>query len=141
MPPLARLLERVVGRWVRVYSRRWFFPEHSFNRRHNVLRTAREDDLCAWRVGMDDVENAIEPDSGFFRCREIHSILSVDVAADGHAIVLGSLQLRHQPCVPSFIVREHEGGRLEPERTEFLLDGGRDLLVLAESEDAPTRVP
>jgi hypothetical protein len=36
-------------------------------------------------------------------------------------------------------VCEHEGGRLEPERTKFLLDGGRDLRMFAEPEDAPTR--
>ena len=59
--------------------------------------------------------------------------------ADDHAIVLGPLQLHDQPCVPGFIVREHEVGRLEPERTEFLLDGGRDLRMFAEPEDAPTR--
>jgi hypothetical protein len=87
---------------------------------------------------VNDVENTIEPDSGLFRGREIHGVLSVDVAADGHAIVLGSLQLRDQPCVPSFIVSEHEGGRPEPERTEFLLDGGHDLRMFAEPEDAPT---
>ena len=88
---------------------------------------------------MDDVENAIEPDSGLFRGREIHSILSVDVAADGHTIVLGSLQLCDQPCVPGFIVREREDGRLEPEGTEFLLDGDRDHRMFTEPEDAPTR--
>ena len=60
------------------------------------------------------------------------------MAADGHAIVLGSLQLCDELCVASFIVREHEDGRLEPERTEFLLDGGRDLAMFAEPEDAPT---
>ena len=66
-------------------------------------------------------------------------VSSGDIAADGHAIVLGSLQLRDQPCVPGVIVREHEDGRLEPERTEVLLDGGRDLRMFAEPEDAPTR--
>jgi hypothetical protein len=87
---------------------------------------------------MDDVENAIEPDGGLFRLREIHGVLSVDIAAYGHAILLGSLQLREQPGVPIFIVREHEGGRLEPKRTEFLLDGGCDLRMFAEPQDATT---
>ncbi len=88
---------------------------------------------------MDDVENTIEPDSGLFCGREIHGILSVDVRADSHAIVLGSLQLRDEPCISRFIVREHKGGCLEPERTEFLLDGRGDLRMFAEAEDAPTR--
>ena len=114
------------------------FSKYSFNRRYNVLWAAYEDDLRSRRVRMDDIENAIEPDSGLFRRGEIHGVLSVDVAPYGHAIVFGSLQLRDEPCISSFIVREHEVGRLEPERTEFLLDDGRDLRMFAEPEDAPT---
>ena len=73
---------------------------------------------------MDDVEHAIEPNCGLFRGWEIHDVLSVDVTADGHAIVLSPFQLSNEPCVSGLIVREREGRRPEPERTEFLLDGG-----------------
>src|SRR5512139_2268303 len=63
---------------------RWrVLTEHPFDRRHNVLRTAHKDDLRSRRIRVDDVENAIKPDRGLFGRREIHGILSVDVAADG----------------------------------------------------------
>src|SRR4029434_1532877 len=85
----------------------------------------------------DNVQHAIEPEGGLFRGGEIDGVLPVDVAADGHAIVLGPLQLRDQPRVPRLIVREGEHGRLEPERTELRLQGRRDLRVFAESKYPP----
>ncbi len=57
-----------------VYSRLRVLPRFSFYRRHNVLRTAHEDDLRSRRIGVDDVKDAIEPGSGLVRRGEIHGV-------------------------------------------------------------------
>ena len=80
---------------------------------------------------VNDVENAIEPSSGFFRGGIIYRVLSVDICPNCHAIVLVSLKFSDQPRVSSFIIRQREDGCLEAERSELLLGGGSDLRMFS----------
>lgn len=63
-------------------------------------RDAHEDDLRARCVRVDDVEDAVEPEGGLGRGGRVHGVLSIDVAADRHAVVLGLLQFRDQTARP-----------------------------------------
>ena len=63
-------------------------------------------------------------------------VLAVERAAERHDVVVGGLELAHEPGVAFGVVGEREGRGAEPRRSRLVLDRGGGRGILAAAEDA-----
>src|SRR5690349_6970388 len=111
-------------------------PEYAADGRQRVSGIADQDDLGAWRVSVDDVEDSVEPACSLLS-RRVLRILAVDEAADQHAVIVGVGQLLDQPAVTGLVVGESEMGGRQAGVSQACLDRRGVLRMLAKAQHPP----